>query len=162
MHIQDIFKLDPTTFSFESFPPRSPEAAEGLYQNAKELEGLKPSFVSVTYGAGGSTRELTHELVVRLKQNTRLDPVPHLTCVCHQEPEIRAILERYAQAGISNILALGGDVPKSLNGHDRSGDAFRHASDLVAFIRRFNDSGSHHDRRGFGVGVAGFPEGHPE
>jgi methylenetetrahydrofolate reductase (NADPH) len=162
MHIQDIFRLDATTFSFEFFPPRTAEAAEALYQSARDLESLKPSFVSVTYGAGGTTRELTHDLVVRLKQTTRLDPVPHLTCVCHQEGEIRAILERYAAAGISNILALGGDVPASLNGHDRAKDAFRHASDLVRYIRAFGGAGGHFDRRGFGIGVAGYPEGHPE
>lgn len=162
MHIQDILKLDPTTFSFEFFPPKSAEAAEQLYQNAKELESLKPSFVSVTYGAGGSTRELTNDLVVRLKTTTRLDPVPHLTCVCHTEPEIRAVLDRYAKAGISNILALGGDVPKSLSGHDRSKDAFRYASDMVRYIRKYGESGVHYDRRGFGIGIAGFPEGHPD
>ncbi|MBX3359030.1 MAG: methylenetetrahydrofolate reductase [NAD(P)H] [Phycisphaeraceae bacterium] len=161
MHIQDILKLDPTTFSFEFFPPKSAEAAEALFQSAKELEALKPSFVSVTYGAGGSTRELTRDLVVRLKSSTRLDPVPHLTCVCHSQDEVKSILDRYAEAGITNILALGGDVPKSLNGHDRSSDSFRYAADLVRYIRQYNDGGGHFDRRGFGIGVAGYPEGHP-
>src|SRR5688572_26977605 len=102
MHVSDIFKQDSTTFSFEFFPPRSPEAAESLYTTITECETLKPSFVSVTYGAGGSTRELTRDLVVRLKSQTSLDPFPHLTCVCHQEAEIRAIIERYAQHRISN------------------------------------------------------------
>lgn len=168
MHIRDIFNQHPTTFSFEFFPPKTPESAEALYVAMRELEALAPSFVSVTYGAGGSTRELTNDLVVRLKQQTTLDPIPHLTCVCHDEAAIRAVLERYAAAGISNILALGGDVPKHLPDWDRSKDAFRFASDLVKYIRAFNDRAgaggagpAHADPRGFGIGVAGFPEGHP-
>lgn len=101
------------------FPPKTSEASESLFQTIGELEAYKPSFVSVTYGAGGSTRELTHDLVVRIKKTTTLDPVPHLTCVCHTEAEIASILERYAQAGVSNILALGGDPPRNLEGYDR-------------------------------------------
>jgi len=161
MHIADILPAQRPTLSFEFFPPKSSEASEALYQTIGELEAFKPSFVSVTYGAGGSTRELTHDLVVRIKTTTSLDPVPHLTCVCHSEADIAAILERYAQAGVSNILALGGDPPKNLANYDRAKDAFQHAADLVAFIKKFNDSGAHPDRRGFGIGVAGFPEGHP-
>jgi methylenetetrahydrofolate reductase (NADPH) len=161
MHIRDIFAQTSTTFSFEFFPPKTPEAAEALYASMAELEALKPSFVSVTYGAGGSTRELTRDVVVRLKSKTPLDPVPHLTCVCHKEDEIRSILERYAEAGISNVLALGGDVPKQLAGWDRGQDAFRYAADLVGYIRKFNERGVHPDKRGFGICVAGYPEGHP-
>lgn len=161
MHIQDIFAEHPTTFSFEFFPPKNEEAAEALYQAVAQLEPLKPSFVSVTYGAGGGTRQRTHDLVVRIKQDTSLDPTPHLTSVCHQEAEIAEILERYASEGIGNILALAGDPPRDKPGWDRSQDAFRHAADLVRFIRKFNDKGIHPDRRGFGIGVAGFPEGHP-
>ncbi|MBY0312630.1 MAG: methylenetetrahydrofolate reductase [NAD(P)H] [Phycisphaerales bacterium] len=165
MHARDLFNTYTATFSFEFFPPKTAEAAEQLYQTISELQALNPQFVSVTYGAGGSTRDLTHDLVVRLKREGKLDPCPHLTCVCHQEPEIRSILERYAQAGISNILALGGDAPKNMAAFDRSKDAFQHASDLVKFLRTFNDeverSGGHPDKRGFGIGVAGYPEGHP-
>ena len=165
MHIADIFAQQQTTCSFEFFPPKSADSAEQLFATIAQLEELKPSFVSVTYGAGGSTRELTHDMVVRIKQTTSLDPIPHLTCVCHQEREIQDILERYASAGVSNILALGGDPPREKPNYDRGQDAFRFAADLVRFIRRFNDReaarGSHPDRRGFGVGVAGFPEGHP-
>ena len=161
MHIQDIFKQPHTKCSFEFFPPKTASGAETLFENIAQLESLKPSFVSVTYGAGGSTREMTHDLVVRIKSTTTLDPIPHLTCVCHQEDEIRQILERYAKANVSNILALGGDPPRDRADWDRSKDAFRHAADLVAFIRKFNDEGGHGDKRGFGIGVAGFPEGHP-
>ncbi len=161
MHIADILAAQRPTLSFEFFPPKTAETSEALYQTIGELEAYKPSFVSVTYGAGGSTRELTHDLVVRIKKTTTLDPVPHLTCVCHSEADIAAILERYAEAGVSNILALGGDPPKNLDGYDRKKDAFQQAADLVRFIKKFNDSGAHPDKRGFGIGVAAFPEGHP-
>ncbi len=158
MHIQDIFTKYPTTFSFEFFPPKTEAASEKLYANIQQLEPFKPAFVSVTYGAGGSTRELTHDLVVRIKETTDLSAVPHLTCVCHQEQDIQEILERYAAAGVSNILALGGDPPANLEGYDRANDAFQYAADLVTFIKNFS---GHPDPRGFGIGVAGFPEGHP-
>jgi methylenetetrahydrofolate reductase (NADPH) len=160
MHITDIMLGDSPTFSFEFFPPKTTEAAEVLYQTIRELEAYKPHFVSVTYGAGGSTRDLTHDLVERIQTTTKLDPIPHLTCVCHQEDEIKSILVRYAKTCIGNILALGGDPPRGCS-YDKSSDAFQHAIDLVKFIRRFNESGAHPDRRGFGIGVAGFPEGHP-
>jgi methylenetetrahydrofolate reductase (NADPH) len=160
MHITDVMAKESPTFSFEFFPPQTPAAAETLFQTIRELENYNPHFVSVTYGAGGSTRELTHDLVERIKTTTTLNPIPHLTCVCHSEDEIGGILRRYAQAGIANILALGGDPPRGMV-YDKSRDAFQHAIDLVRFIRRFNESGAHPDPRGFGVGVAGFPEGHP-
>ncbi|MDF1851736.1 MAG: methylenetetrahydrofolate reductase [NAD(P)H] [Verrucomicrobiales bacterium] len=158
MHIQDIFDQQKTTFSFEFFPPKTEAAFEALYTTISELEAFDPAFVSVTYGAGGSTRELTNDLVVRLKNTTSLDPIPHLTCVCHQESDIEEILVRYAEEGVSNILALGGDPPRGLTDYKKSDDAFQQAADLVRYIRSFN---SHPDSRGFGIGVAGFPEGHP-
>ncbi len=161
MHVRDIFDRGETTFSFEFFPPKTAKSAEALYQTIADLEALRPSFVSVTYGAGGSTRDLTHDLVLRIKRETSLDPIPHLTCVCHSEDDIAQIVGRYAAEGVSNILALGGDPPRDLAGYDRSKDAFQHASDLVRFIRSFNEGGQHGDARGFGIGVAGFPEGHP-
>lgn len=161
MHIRDIFAQHATTFSFEFFPPKNAEAADSLFDAIKELESLRPSFVSVTYGAGGSTRDATHNLVVRLKTQTKLDPTPHLTCVCHKDHEIDAILEKYAAAGISNILALGGDIPRDKGNYDRANDSFRYASDLVKHIKAFNAKRIHPDPRGFGISVAGFPEGHP-
>jgi methylenetetrahydrofolate reductase (NADPH) len=160
MHIRDIMRGDSPTFSFEFFPPKTAEAAETLYQTIRDLESYMPHFVSVTYGAGGSTRELTHDLVERIQHTTKLDPIPHLTCVCHNEEEVDAILLRYARSAIGNILALGGDRPRDIP-YDKARDSFQHAVDLVKFIRRFNESGAHPDRRGFGIGVAGFPEGHP-
>jgi methylenetetrahydrofolate reductase (NADPH) len=161
MHIRDILAARRPSLSFEFFPPRATTAWEELYQTIRDLETLAPSFVSVTYGAGGSTRELTHDLVVRIKQTTSIPPVPHLTCVGHTHAEIESILHRYAAAGVSNILALRGDPPKDRPDYDWSEGDFRHAADLVAFIRHFNESGKHPDPRGFGIGVAGFPEGHP-
>ena len=162
MHIHDIFASDETTISFEFFPPKTAADAQTLYENIAHLEMLQPSFVSVTYGAGGSTRQLTNDLVLRLKQTTALDPIPHLTCVCHNEREVEDILTKYAEAGVSNILALGGDPPRDIQNYDRKADAFQHAAELVSFIRRFNNRGVHPDPRGFGIGVAGFPEGHPD
>lgn len=161
MHITEILSHRRPSFSFEFFPPRSSTAWDGLYQTIVDLESYHPSFVSVTYGAGGTTRDATHDLVVRIKETTDIPPIPHLTCVGHREEEIQAILERYADAGVSNILALRGDPPKDQPDYDWADSDFRHASDLVRFIRRFNDSGRHPDPKGFGIGVAGFPEGHP-
>lgn len=160
MHISDILQSQRVTASFEFSPPKTPEAAEVLFNNIRELEELHPSFVSVTYGAGGSTRQHTHDVVVRMKEETALDPFPHLTCVCHNEEEIEAILIRYAENGISNIHALAGDPPRSRPDYDRSHDRFRYATDLVRYIKRFNEQGIHADKRGFGIGVAGYPEGH--
>jgi len=159
MHIADIMARGTRTASFEFFPPQRDAGWEPLFGSIRELEQLAPSFVSVTYGAAGSTRQRTNELVLRLRAETSLDPVPHLTCVGHTRAEIQEILERYAAAGVSNILALRGDAPKGATA--THGD-FPHAADLVRFIRDFNERGIHPDPRGFGIGVAGFPEGHPE
>ena len=158
MHIQDIFREHRTTFSFEFFPPKTDAAWEELFVTIARLQELQPSFVSVTYGAGGSTREHTHRLVCRIHRETNLTAVSHLTSVCHTRDELAAILDRYAESGIENILALGGDPPRNLAGYDRSNDAFQYAEQLVRFIRAHQGS---RDPRGFGVGVAGFPEGHP-
>jgi methylenetetrahydrofolate reductase (NADPH) len=101
MHIQDIFAAHATTFSFEFFPPRTPEASELLFQTISHLEALKPSFVDVTYGAGGGTRDLTNDLVLRIRRETKLETIPHLTCVCHSEKEINDVLEKWAASGVS-------------------------------------------------------------
>lgn len=159
MHIHDILSATrgTTAFSFEFFPPRTPAAVKTLQTTLDQLAPLRPAFASVTYGAGGSTRELTQSLVAELRQSDVFDPIPHLTCVGHSESDIMALLTRYAAAGVSNILALRGDPPSG--GSDSS--AFAHAADLVRFIRQFNERGLHPDPRGFGIGVACFPEGHP-
>jgi methylenetetrahydrofolate reductase (NADPH) len=160
MHVADILSRETTTYSFEFFPPKTESGWESLFGTIAEFESLAPSFVSVTYGAGGSTRTRTHDLVERLRTTTTLDPIPHLTCVGHLERDIEEILERYAAVGVSNVLALRGDMPKGSTGPAR--EDFRYAADLVRHIRRFNDAKRHPDPRGFGIGVAGFPEGHPQ
>lgn len=144
------------TISFEFFPPSTPKGWANLDRRITELEPLEPSFVSVTYGAGGSMRERTHDLVVRLLQETEIPAVPHLTCVGHTGAEIDGILDRYAMAGVETILALRGDAPRDGAGSERG--EFEFAADLVRHIQRFNDrNGS-----SFRIGVAGFPEGHPD
>ncbi len=137
------------TSSFEFFPPKTPAAEAQLEQTLRDLEPLQPSFVSVTYGAGGSTREKTNELVVRINQETSLTAMAHLTCAAHTRIELEGIVARYREEGVDNILALGGDPPKELN---LPPGELLHASDLIALIREIGE---------FSVGVAVHPEGHP-
>lgn len=161
MHITDILRQNKPSFSFEFFPPKTPEGASALFKTIKQLENYHPSFVSVTYHAGNSAKDLTHDLVIKIKNSTSLDPIPHLTCAGQTMEQISGIVERYAGAGVSNILALGGDPPRGQEGKPSGGRVFQRAAELVAFIKNFNRSGNHPDPRGFGIGVAGFPEGHP-
>jgi methylenetetrahydrofolate reductase (NADPH) len=136
------------TFSFEFFPPRSDAAALTLGRTIAELEPLRPSFVSVTYGAGGSTRQRTHDIVAWVRRETSITPMAHLTCIGHSRAEIVEILATYRDAGIENILALGGDPP---DGPAEASD-YAFASDLVADVRVAD---------GFSIGVAAHPEVHP-
>lgn len=161
MHIRDILQASRPSLSFEFFPPNTSEGRDRLNDTITQLAACQPDFVSITYGAGGSTRDATRQLVEHVKQSTSLDPIPHFTCVNHQREDIDAILNQYAALGISNILALRGDAPKNRPDHDHSKDFCVQCSDLVRHIQAFNQSGSHADKRGFGIGVAGFPEGHP-
>ena len=154
MHITDIFQNSPIAFSFELFPPKSEEAAKQLFATIGDLSPLELAYVSVTYGAGGSTRDLTHNLVVRIQQETELTVVSHLTCVGSGRDEIKSILDTYANSGIENILALRGDPPRDQNQFTPAEGGFKYAAELVAFIRR------HYPQ--MGIGVAGYPEGHPE
>ena len=160
MHIHDIMDRDGRTISFEFFPPATDMAATALETRLDQFAALKPSFVSVTYGGGGSTRSRTRDLVLRLQCRGVLDPVPHLTCLCHGRSEIAQVLEQYAAVGIGNLLALRGDIPRE-SGTGGSSD-YQYAVDLVTHIVEFNGSGAHPDPRGFGIGVAGFPEGHAD
>lgn len=160
-HFRDILTKKSTTFSFEFFPPKTKDGAEALFDHIVKLEPLGPSFVSVTYGAGGSTRQLTRDLVHRVREQTGIVTVPHLTCVNHTESEIREIVEGYAKRGIQSILALRGDPPSNTS-HDWSSDRFSNASELVRFIRTIsNEQQQTNSFEGFGIGIAGFPEGHP-
>jgi methylenetetrahydrofolate reductase (NADPH) len=154
VRIDDLLAAGPTT-SFEFFPPRTDEGDRLLRDTLNELEPLGPSFVSVTYGAGGSTRERTHQIVVDLLERTSLTPMAHLTAVCHTRDELAAILARYRDAGVDNILALRGDAPGGPNGGD--GEPFwalEHAVELVHLAREVGGGR-------FAVGVAAHPEGHP-
>ncbi len=137
------------SFSFEFFPPKTDEAETQLERALAELEPLRPSFVSITYGAGGSTRERTHDLVVRLLRTTTMTPMAHLTCAAHTRTELRAIVERYRDAGVQNLLALGGDPPVDLS---LPPGELEHAIELVELMSEVG---------GFSIGVAAHPEGHP-
>jgi methylenetetrahydrofolate reductase (NADPH) len=136
-------------FSFEFFPPKTDEAEAQLQRTLLELAPLRPSFVSITYGAGGTTRERTHDLVVGILRSTDMTPMAHLCCAGHREDELRAILARYLDAGVENILALRGDPPAELN--LPAGD-LAHAVKLVELAREIGS---------FSIGVAAHPEGHP-
>lgn len=147
--ISDLLASGRPSFSFEFFPPRTPEAEEVLATALQELELLAPTFVSVTYGAGGSTRERTHELVVQVKRETSMVSMAHLTCVGHTRQELVDIVTRYRTAGIDNILALGGDPPPDV---ELPPADLGYAMELVELIRGVGD---------FAVGVAAHPEPHP-
>ena len=136
-------------FSFEFFPPKTEEAEAQLQQTLLDLAPLRPSFVSITYGAGGTTRERTHDLVLGILQSTAMTPMAHLCCAGHLDDELRGILARYRDEGVENILALRGDPPAELN--LPPGD-LAHAIELVAMAREIGS---------FSIGVAAHPEGHP-
>lgn len=154
MLVKDILNANKISFSFEFFPPKAEKDWDKLFKTIADLMPLKPAYVSVTYGAGGSTRDRTHKLVVRIKQETDLTVVSHLTCVGSDQEEVMAILQNYSDSGIENILALRGDPPKGQQDWVQPQDCFNYASDLVSFIKK--------NFPNMGVGVAGFPEGHPD
>ncbi len=145
--------LAPPKVSFEFFPPKTDEAADQLWQVIKELESLKPEFVSVTYGAGGSTRERTHQTVKRIKTETSLKPAAHLTCIGASKEEIHEIAESYWDIGVKHIVALRGDPPKDSPHFTPHPDGYKYASELTEGLRKLHD---------FEISVACFPEGHPE
>jgi methylenetetrahydrofolate reductase (NADPH) len=151
-----ILRDDRPTISLEFFPPKTPRGWERLFHVIEHVRGINPDFVSVTYGAGGSTREQTHELVRRIREETDLVAVPHLTCVCHQRSEVDRILDRYFDLDVGGIMALGGDKPASLDGACTS--EYAYASELVRQIREHRDAAGRSTPL---IGVAGFPEGHP-
>ncbi|MBT6120915.1 methylenetetrahydrofolate reductase [NAD(P)H] [bacterium] len=154
MKISSLLTSPSTTLSFEFFPPKNVTGSSTLFKTIKELIPYKPSFVSVTYGAGGATRHLTHDLVESIHKKTDLNIMAHLTCIGSTKDEIFAILKRYQDIGICNIMALRGDLPKDSSINPFPYGGFRYAGELVQFIKKhFPD---------FCVGVAGFPEGHPE
>jgi methylenetetrahydrofolate reductase (NADPH) len=154
MLIRELLASGPS-ISFEFFPPKSDEAAAQLERTIAELGALQPAFVSVTYGAGGSTREKTIDVVTRIRGVAGIEAMAHLTCVGSTRDELRAVLELLTAAGIRNVLALRGDPPKGQSAFTAVEGGFRHASELVAFIREAH--GAH-----LCVGGAAYPEKHIE
>ncbi len=142
-----------TLISFELFPPKTPEGLQKLHHTVDDLMAVTPDYFSVTYGAGGSTRTLTADLVIALHKRLQIPIVPHLTCVNSTREECRQLLELYKENGIQNVLALRGDPPQNTTGQTFTGE-FRYANELVRFVRETLPE--------FEIGVAGFPEGHPE
>ncbi|MDQ3569429.1 MAG: methylenetetrahydrofolate reductase [Actinomycetota bacterium] len=140
------------TYSFEFFPPKTDEAERLLEKTLHELEPLQPSFVSVTYGAGGSTRERTREIVAYINRDTTMTAMPHLTCMAHTYADITDIVNGYRDEGFENILALGGDPPVLADGEPEPVSEFEYALELVELVRSIGD---------FCVGVAAHPELHP-
>ncbi|MES2676738.1 MAG: methylenetetrahydrofolate reductase [Pseudomonadota bacterium] len=139
--------------SFEFFPPKNDEMEERLWKAITNLESLNPSFVSVTYGAGGSTRERTHNTIKKILQNTNLKPASHLTCVGASKAEIEEIAKNYWQMGVRHIVALRGDMPASAPNYQLRADGYKYANELVLGLKKIAD---------FEISVAGYPEGHPE
>jgi methylenetetrahydrofolate reductase (NADPH) len=143
-------------FSFEFFPPKTDEGVRALFETVEALRPLGPSYVSVTYGAGGSTRQKTLELVKRLKRESEVEAMAHVTCVGSSRDELAALLDELAGAGIQNVLALRGDPPRGERTFVPHPEGFAHASELVAFVR------AQPQRWSFCVGAAAYPEGHVE
>ena len=152
--LTEIFRAKNRTFSFELFPPKTQEGYEKLLGVIGELAKLKPDFISCTYGAGGGSRDKTLEIVKNIQDKHNIISVHHLTCVIHTKDEIQTILNQIRDAGIKNILALRGDPPRDNPNWQPGTNNFKYSSELCAFVRKIH--GNY-----FGIGVAGFPEGHP-
>jgi methylenetetrahydrofolate reductase (NADPH) len=153
MRIGQLIKIRGGSLSFEFFPPRDRLAEDQLFENIARFETLDPTFVSVTYGAGGGTLKNTRQLVLRILQETSLVAMPHLTCIDQNRYELKAILKDYMKFGIENVLALRGDPPKGAEKFTPPKDGFCYAKDLVKLAASLS---------GFSIGIAVYPEGHCE
>jgi len=153
MKISEKLKSHSPVFSFEFFPPKDEEGFQGLFETIEKLKPANPSFVSVTYGAGGSTRSKTVDLVGKIKNEIGIESMAHLTCVGHQKEEIVLVLESLKKCGIENILALRGDPPKGEEQFVKTKGGFGYASELTSFIK---------SKFLFCIGAACYPEGHIE
>jgi methylenetetrahydrofolate reductase (NADPH) len=153
MRIVDHLNAGRRSFSFEFFPPKTAAGARNLMATVGELRALDPTFVSVTYGAGGSTRRNTLELVSRIKRETGIEAMAHLTTAGHSRTELRAILTDLQDAGVENVIALRGDPPKGVEDFTPEPDGFSYASEFIRFIRD--------ERFDFCLAGAAYPEPHP-
>ena len=151
--IPDLFKQNDRTYSFELFPPKTDVGYQNLLKTISELALLKPDFFTCTYGAGGGNRDRTFDIVQHIQANHQFPTVAHLTCVLHTKDEIKNILTNIQHRGIVNVLALRGDPPQTHPDWKPGAENFHYSSELCAFIRT-------HFGQDFGIGVAGFPEGH--
>jgi methylenetetrahydrofolate reductase (NADPH) len=151
--LESIFLRKPPSVSFEFFPPKTAEMETKLWDSITQLAPLSPSFVSVTYGAGGSTRERTHSTVQRMIKETNLKPAAHLTCVNASKEEVDEVADSYWRAGVRHIVALRGDPPQGMSQYAPHPQGYRYASELVSGLKKRHD---------FEVSVAAFPEKHPE
>jgi methylenetetrahydrofolate reductase (NADPH) len=153
MKIVDKLKRQSPAFSFEFFPPKDDEGKARLFETVADLRGYEPAYVSVTYGAGGSTRRMTVDLVCQIKADTGIETMAHLTCVGAAREEIASVLDQLRDCGIQNVLALRGDPPRGSDTFVPTAGGFAHASELVEFIRK---------RWNFCIAGACYPEKHPE
>ena len=153
MRIEEALRSEEPVFSFEFFPPKTTEGVEQLFRTVEALKPLRPAFVSVTYGAGGATRDGTVEIATRIMREHGIETMAHLSCVGETREGLTAILERFREAGVENVLALRGDPPRGETTFARPEGGLSSAADLTAFIAQRYD---------FSIGGACFPEVHPE
>jgi methylenetetrahydrofolate reductase (NADPH) len=154
MKLSDILaSADGPLISCEFFPPKTDKGEANLWRCLNELKAINPAYVSVTYGAGGSTQNRTRDIVARIRDETGLSPVAHLTCVGASQNELAELLADYQAVGIENILALRGDAPEGMDHFEAVAGGFSYAADLIAFLRHQGD---------FSIACATYPEGHPE
>lgn len=153
LELKDTFAAKPPKVSFEFFPPKTVEMEQTLWQAIEKLEPLHPKYVSVTYGAGGSTRERTHHTIARILKETSLKPAAHLTCIGASREEIDEIARNYWELGVRHIVALRGDLPNMQERYEPRSYGYAYAGDLVAGLKKVAD---------FEISVAAYPDMHPQ